>query len=134
MGLPCSEAIKPSRKAVVITQPNKPSEFEIQSDLYSRLKALGLDVRGEVPAKLDGKKSIFDLVVFNGQQAVVIIEVKNSPNLALLYGKKTRQSVKYKAYGLPVVFCTTATPIETVVETVLKHTSVFTHLPGFTAQ
>lgn len=100
----------------VIDFPSKRSEFELQAELFFALKAKGYDVRGEVTAKFEGQNSTFDLVIFNCRVAAVIIEVKNSNCKGLLYGKKTRQSVKYKSYGIPVVFYTTATPLELVME------------------
>lgn len=95
-----------------INIPSVKSEFELQSELFTELKRLGFNVFGEVPAILNGKKSHFDLVVFEGDQAAVIIEVKNSPCRAIVYGKKTRQMEKYKAYGIPVVVHTTLHTVE----------------------
>jgi hypothetical protein len=100
-----------------IAQPHKPTEFEIQAELYSKLKTHGFNVRGEVRAKNQGLKSQFDLVVFHGCDAAVIIEVKDSPCLGLLNGKKTRQSEKYHAYGIPVLFHTS---VSSVSETIAK--------------
>lgn len=93
----------------------------MQAELYFRLKKLGLDVRGEVPALFNGERSFFDLVVFRGHHGAVIIEVKNGDADAFRHGKKTRQNVKYKAYDLPLVYYTTATPIEGVITEIQKH-------------
>lgn len=93
----------------------------MQAELYFRLKKLGLDVRGEVPATFQGEQSFFDLVVFQGHHGAVIIEVKNSDANALRHGKKTRQNRKYKAYDLPLVYYTTATPIESVIAEIQRH-------------
>jgi hypothetical protein len=123
MGLLCSEtALKPSRMSSLptIPVPSKPSEFELQAELYFELKRKGLDVRGEVPSRLNGRKSIFDLAIFVNKQAAVIIEVKNSPCLALLNGKQTRQAKKYNDYGLPVIFHTSIHSINETVERVLN--------------
>ena len=49
------------------------AEFEIQAELYNKLKNEGYDVRGEVKAK----KSRLDLVVFENKKAKCIIEVKS---------------------------------------------------------
>lgn len=102
----------------LIQRPNKKSEFEFQAELFFALKKKGFEVYGEVPAKFNHRKSCFDLVVFYGNDAAVIIEVKNSPNKAILYGKKTGQSEKYREYGIPVVFHTTATTIEETIKKV----------------
>jgi uncharacterized protein (DUF302 family) len=103
-----------------INLPSTKSEFELQSELFSELKRIGFTVFGEVPAMLDGRKSHFDLVVFDGKKAAVIIEVKNSPCRAVVYGKKTKQVKKYQAYGLPVIFHTTLHSIEETVNKVQK--------------
>lgn len=105
----------------LINKPSKVSEFEMQAELYFRLKRLGFDVRGEVTAMYQGERSMFDLVVFVNNQGAVIIEVKNSRADALRYGKKTRQNRKYKAYDLPLVYYTTATPIESVIAEIQHH-------------
>jgi len=93
----------------------------MQAELYFCLKKLGLDVRGEVPASYNGEKSFFDLVIFQGHHGAVIIEVKNGDADAFRHGKNTRQNVKYKAYDLPLVYYTTATPIESVIAEIQKH-------------
>lgn len=98
----------------IIDYPKKYSEFEYHAKLFFALKGLGYDVRGEVSSKFKGRKSVFDLVVFNQGGAAVIIEVKNSPHEALVNGKKTRQSEKYKEYGIPLLFYTSTIPIEDV--------------------
>jgi hypothetical protein len=105
----------------LINQPVKRSEFEMQAELYFCLKKLGFDVRGEVPSLFDGERSFFDLVIFRGHYGAVIIEVKNNDANALRNGKKTRQNRKYKAYDLPIVYYTTATPIESVIAEIQKH-------------
>lgn len=99
----------------LITKPEKESEFEMQADLYFRLIQIGLDVRGEVPSKHNGRRSYFDLVVFIGGHGAVVIEVKNSQCNAIRHGKKTRQMTRYREYGLPLILYTTATPIESVI-------------------
>ena len=104
----------------LIPKPKYPSEFEMQADLYFALKRLGYEVRGEVPSRFEGKRCIFDLVIFRGEHAAIIIEVKNSPHLGVLYGKKTKQSVAYSLYEIPLVFFTTATPMEAVIEKIQK--------------
>lgn len=93
----------------------------MQAELYFRLRKLGLDVRGEVPSTHENARSFFDLVVFHGHHGAVIIEVKNSPADALRNGKKTRQNLKYKAYDLPLVYYTTATPIDSVIAEIQRH-------------
>lgn len=112
---------QPSRsmKFPLILEPRKPTEFEMQAELYILLKKRGFNVRGEVRAKsgITGH-SQFDLVVFIGSYGACIIEVKDSPCTALIGGAKTRQYQKYAQYGLPIIYYTTIVPIENVVQSV----------------
>ena len=107
----------------MILLPERTSEFEMQAELFFALKKAGFSVRGEVPAFNQGKKSIFDLVVFSGDSAEIIIEVKNTPHLALLHGKQTKQAKKYKAYGLAVIYHTSLHSVAETVEKVKKYFS-----------
>ena len=59
-----------------VPYPKRLSEFELQSWLYSELKSMGIDVRGEVTGKANGKVHRYDLVLFFRYQPVVIVEVK----------------------------------------------------------
>ncbi len=104
----------------LIPRPSRPSEFEMQADLYLALKRAGYEVRGEVPSRFEGKKCIFDLVIYRGEHAAIIIEVKNSPHLGVLNGHKTKQNVAYAVYGIPLVYFTTATPMESIMEKIRK--------------
>lgn len=106
----------------MIPYPKTKSEFEIQAELFFALKNEGFSVRGEVSAKNESGKSIFDLVVFVDDQAEIIIEVKNSPHLALVNGKRTKQAKKYNSYGLAVIYHTSLHSVE---ETVAKIKNYF---------
>lgn len=87
--------------------PRRQSEFEIQAYLFSELKAMGLDVRGEVRA---GRESRFDLVVFEERVPKIIVEVKTRklPKNPTTFRAKERtrrreeQLSRYDKYGLPV--------------------------------
>lgn len=102
----------------VIRYPFHRSEFELQSDLYQRLKRDGMDVRGEVPSRYSGAKSCFDLVVFLNRHAVCLIEVKDSPHDLVVIKRHTRQARKYSLYDIPLFYFTPTIPIETVVSQV----------------
>jgi hypothetical protein len=89
------------------------SEFEVQAFLYSALKALGVDVRGEVkwagklPEHLSKKKKAacrFDLVIFKDRQAVDILEIKTAPVTHSRGLEKTRQGTRYRLFGVSVTF------------------------------
>ena len=57
----------------IIERPKKYSEFEYHAKLFFALKELGYDVRGEVSSRFRGRKSVFDLVIFNHSGAAIII-------------------------------------------------------------
>lgn len=88
--------------------PYKPtlSEFEVQSFLYTSLKYMGINVRGNVPnaRKRDRgstKRMIFDLVIFDKEnKPIEIIEVKDSKRHKL----NTYQHKKYKSTGIKVTY------------------------------
>jgi len=96
----------------MIQKPKRPTEFELQADLYARLKAEKYDVRGEVSAYHDGTGSRMDLVIFVNGFASVVIEVKDTPHWDAVRGKKTRQRRKYEQYGIPLLYYTPEFTIE----------------------
>ncbi len=88
-----------------------PTEFEIQSFIYEGLKSLGYTVRGEVKSRCD--TCIFDIVVYEGDRPIRIIEVKKSRGGgSRSFRKRTRkmrsaQVEKYEKFGIPVdLVCT----------------------------
>lgn len=102
----------PVSSARIIAYPSDghSSEFEVQAALYSALRELGIDVRGEVKfygdfGLRDAKASCrFDLVIFRDKNPELIIEVK-----ARLKGHRngieaTRQFQRYTGFGVPVWF------------------------------
>ncbi len=103
----------------IILYPTKPSEFDIQADLYSSLKELGYNCHNQVSSYCHGKKSRFDIVVFDlDNQPRIIIEVKDSENKTLVYGEKTNQIEKYLQYGIPVLIFTTYIPKDIIIDKV----------------
>lgn len=61
-----------------LKKPAYLSEFEVHADLYSKLKEEGFDVRGSVSHSSEGQYVVFDLVVYHGDRALAVIEVKRS--------------------------------------------------------
>lgn len=96
----------------LIARPTQPSEFEIQADIYIKLKVHGIDVRGEViwqQITSDGKtkrreKCRFDLVIFEGGKAVEIVEIKDNVTRHKSGVEHTRQGRRYPRFGIPVTF------------------------------
>lgn len=97
----------------VIKYPDHISEFEVQADLYFKIKQKfpSADVRGEVKSRgthglREAKTACrFDLVVFDGVVAVCIIEVKGGYVRHKSTMEETRQGKRYRTYGVPVIVC-----------------------------
>lgn len=87
--------VMPSPRGYTVMYPKSFSEFEVQAFLYTGLKNLGLDVRGEVSAS-GGK---FDLVIYDAGKPSRIIEVKKggAKRCALIQVFEYREN-----FGLPV--------------------------------
>jgi hypothetical protein len=81
-------------------------DFEYRENLLKNIKDSGYDIRNDISIIKNNKKSIFDLVVFKGEDPVLILETKNTEYKALLYGKISAQIKKYQEYGLPILVCT----------------------------
>lgn len=93
-------ALNPSAVNREIRYPGRPSEFEVQAFLYTELRRLGFDARGEVTTR-DGEFR-FDIVVFVGsgqsRKPARIIEVKDRSK-----SYRSAQIENYKAYGVTVI-------------------------------
>jgi hypothetical protein len=91
----------------VVTEPKRETEFEVQAMLYTELRSLGFNVRGEVPAVWNVKplrKCRFDLAEFVDGKMVGIIEVKSAPitHRTAQGWNGTRQGYRYSRWGVPV--------------------------------
>lgn len=90
-----------------IAYPPVASEFEVQAFLYAGLRALGIDVRGEVQVHgLFGLRSAkaacrFDLVLFREEKPVLILEVKARRVSHKNGVEATRQGKRYTQFGVP---------------------------------
>lgn len=109
----------------IIKYPKRESEAEIQSILWTTLKAKGLDTRLQVVGNLNGKRHKFDIVVFKNQTPQAIIECKSwsrrySKERLYQLSKNTKQIHKYEGYGLPVFVCGRFESISKVVELILS--------------
>lgn len=91
---------EPLDKVFKIQKVEFSSEFEIQAELYQRLKADGFDVQGEVNVQ----SGVFDLVVFGERGfATAIIETKRPWTGSSLEFDETEQGWKYRQFGVPVI-------------------------------
>ena len=91
-------------KLIVLKRDAAPTEFEVQAWLYSILKQYGFDVRGEVCFKGQDFQCRFDLVMFDQEKPVRIIEVKASQIKHKKTLEETRQGRRYRMFGVPVTF------------------------------
>ena len=89
-----------------VSEPSKPTEFEVQATLWCELKRLGYNARGEVGTVFDGRaKCRFDIAVFDGGELVGIIECKSAPirHKSANGWNGTRQGWRYGQFGVPVL-------------------------------
>lgn len=86
------------------------SEADIQSEVYHRIKSLGLEPRLEVRGYLHDdnsknhrRKCRFDIVVFwpLNHKPLCIVECKKGSTVS----KGNLQRKKYEQFGLPLVYC-----------------------------
>jgi hypothetical protein len=83
-----------------VIYPTNHSEFEIQAYIYKELLLMKVDVRGEVRAKnTAGRINILDLVIFQNNEPVMIIEVKKDTTK-----ETTIQKQEYGTFGIPMRF------------------------------
>jgi len=106
-----------SNRPPILPYPKRKSEFEYQAELFAILKRNKLDVRGEVPCHCKYGNGVCDLVIFENQQPILIIEVKNSEHKDLVDGTSiTRQRLKYAEFKIPVIYYTTLHSLEHILD------------------
>ena len=83
-----------------------PSEFEIQSTIYQMLLDAGLKVRGEMQCDFEYPRGHcrFDIVIYEGEKPVHILEVKARSVRHKEGAHSTRQGYRYRQFGVPVTF------------------------------
>ncbi len=66
--------------ALRVSEPDRPTEFEVQAFLWHGLRELGINARGEVKTTFSGRACVrFDIAIFENGVLVGIIEIKSSP-------------------------------------------------------
>jgi hypothetical protein len=104
--------LQPLSSDVAIPYPKRLTEFEIQSRVYTSLRAMGYDARGEIvwqritnsSGKTKREKCRFDVLIFEDKKVVEIVEIKNSVKSNRGNLETTRQGTRYRRFGVPVVF------------------------------
>ena len=90
-----------------MSEPTWDSEFEVQAWLWNELRAIGMNVRGEVKYRLRSRAYCrFDLAEFDADGRLIgVIEVKARPVAHKTSGgwKATRQGQRYTSLDVPVV-------------------------------
>lgn len=93
-----------------VLEPTCQSEFEVQAYVWSELRRLGINARGEVKVPFKGvgnRRAIcrFDVAIFDKKLLCGIIEIK----AAVIKHKTdkgwhgTRQGTRYQTFGVPVI-------------------------------
>lgn len=97
-------------------EPNRPTEFEIQARLWSGLRALGINARGEVKCVFSGRSRVrFDIAVFEEGQLVGVIECKREGKHECNW-TTTRQGARYSQYEVPVRFVSGSEGVDVALE------------------
>jgi hypothetical protein len=90
----------------VVAEPSAHTEFEVQALLYTALRQLGFNVRGEVRTSIGNRAQCrFDLAEFSDGKLAGIIEVKSAPitHKTSAGWNGTRQGRRYGLFGVPVL-------------------------------
>ena len=88
---------------LLVSEPSCFSEFEVQAYLWTELRQLGINVRGEVKCQFSGRAQVrFDLAVFDGGRLVGVIECKREGKQMGSDWRSTRQGARYAQFGVPV--------------------------------
>lgn len=90
--------------SIAVTEPDVFSEFEIQAHVYSSLRALGINARGEVKTQFAGRAVVrFDIAVFNDSGRLSgVVEVKKNPKRSKAAWAGSRQGARYAQFRVPV--------------------------------
>lgn len=85
-------------------EPNHPTEFEVQAYVYTELRRLGYNARGEVKAQYAKRAYCrFDIAIFKDGKLDKIVEIKRSSINHKTSWRDTRQGTRYNDFGVPVV-------------------------------
>lgn len=89
--------------SVIVHEPTCPTEFEVQAYLWSELKKLGINARGEVKCAFKGRSQVrFDIAIFEHGALVGVIECKRENKQAGSDWSATRQGHRYSQFDVPV--------------------------------
>lgn len=104
-----SKAWRPARvererdAAVRVIEPKRETEFEIQAVIWSGLRKLGLNARGEVKCAFNGRAQVrFDIAIFEHGELVGLIECKKAGKQLGTDWTLTRQGSRYAQFNVPV--------------------------------
>ena len=90
-------------EAVEVQEPTQRTEFEVQAFLWTELRRLGINARGEVKAVFAGRATVrFDIAIFQDRKLVGIVEVKAAEIKHRDGWELTRQGTRYAQFGVPV--------------------------------
>ena len=99
--------MKQSIKQSLPIEPDKFTEFEVQATIWTALRQMGFNARGEIKTRFvcERKRSCcrFDILVYKQDGDVLcIIEIKSDKRKDLSNWSETRQGKRYAEFGVPV--------------------------------
>jgi hypothetical protein len=108
----------------LIAYPDKISEREVEAELFMKLKCLGYNIRYGLRGSVGGRRTKFDMVIFNkDNQPKFLVEVKSS-NYCEEYVKNkfedSKRKQKYDKFNIPTLCCANVKSIPSFVANLLK--------------
>jgi len=90
-------------ETIVVKEPTRETEFEVQAYIWNELRSLGINARGEVKSKFCGRAMVrFDVAVFDDKGVLSgIIECKREGKTGDNW-TETRQGTRYAQFGVPI--------------------------------
>ena len=102
-----------------IDYPDKVSEREVQAELFVKLKCLGYNARCDVRGENSGRKTKFDIVIFDiNNNAKFIIEIKsNNYDKSYVINKfnTSKRKQKYDRFNIPTLCCANKKSISSLI-------------------
>ena len=72
----------------VVVEPSVATEFEVQAVVWLGLRRLGVNARGEVKTRYEGRRCVrFDVAIFEGGVLTHIIEIRRARSTTKQVGK-----------------------------------------------
>lgn len=100
-----------------VAEPTCYNEFEVQAYLWTQLRNLGINARGEVKSRFAGRAMVrFDLAIFENRRLVCVIETKAAPIRHKVSWEATQQGSRYLQFDVPIVLVYGMPQAEAIIE------------------